>query len=88
MERPFLSDGVGLTTSVGTYGMLLTGVGADSAKFAEYRNFNRHGSKSFNAVFLDGSLKTLAWDNGNSSSSLGMRVGATYNYTKWTSLDQ
>jgi prepilin-type N-terminal cleavage/methylation domain-containing protein/prepilin-type processing-associated H-X9-DG protein len=88
MERPFLSEGVGLTSSIGTYGMALSGVGADGAKFAEYRNFKRHGGSTFNAVFLDGSLRSLAWDNGNPGQSLGVRVGSTYNYTRWTSLDQ
>ena len=88
MERPFLSEGVGLTSSIGTYGMVMSGIGADAAKFAEYRNFKRHGGKNFNAVFLDGSLKSLAWDNGNANTSLGVRVGATFNYTRWTTLDQ
>jgi prepilin-type N-terminal cleavage/methylation domain-containing protein/prepilin-type processing-associated H-X9-DG protein len=88
MERPFQSEGSGTTSSIGTYGMCLSGLGADAAKFADFQNFTRHGGSGFNAAFLDGSLRRLQWNNGDPTVSLGMRIGPNFNYTRWTTLDQ
>jgi prepilin-type N-terminal cleavage/methylation domain-containing protein/prepilin-type processing-associated H-X9-DG protein len=80
----------GTTTSIGQYGMAMAGVGTDSSKWTEYRNFNRHGDKKqFNAVFMDGHVKKLAWDNGNDNTSIGRRPpgSPTFNYTNWSKLD-
>lgn len=87
MERAYTTSGGVLAGAPLGPGATLS-IDDESKMRSAYSNFDRHGGKA-NAVFLDGSVRRMKWNSGDTNTSLSTGVGALAPLNRqWFRLDQ